>query len=63
YCDTSIEMLHLRYKYDLQVGKKEPNCELYKDGQKINVTEEVERLVGFTKEQIQSCCKSVQGKR
>lgn len=57
YCDTSIEMLHLRYQYEMQVGKKEPNCELHKYSQILNVTDEVERLVGFTKEQISSMCK------
>lgn len=63
YCDTSIEMEHLRYQYEMQVGKKEPNCELHRDSQILNVTDEVERLVGISKTEIQSSCKSVQGKR
>lgn len=63
YCDTSIEMEHLRYQFDMQVGKKEPNCELYKHGQVLNVTDEVEKLVGITKREIQESCESMQRQR
>jgi len=44
YCDSNIEMLHLRYEYEMQVGKKEPNCELRTGSKVLNVTEECERL-------------------
>ena len=59
YCDTSIEMLHLRYKYDMLVGKKDPNCELHTPSQVLNVTDECFKLVNVTKDQIRQRCKSL----
>ena len=59
YCDTSIEMDHLRYEYDMQVGKKEPNCELHTGSEVLNVTDECYKLINVTKEQVQSSCKKV----
>jgi len=60
FCDTGIEMKHLRYEYELQVGIKEPNCELYKGEQILNVTDECERLIHVTKDKIFKGSKSVQ---
>ena len=59
YCDTGIEMLHLRYKYEMQVGKKSPSCELHTQDKVLNVTDECYKLINVTQNEIRERCKSV----